>query len=131
MITKNPNRTSDYQFSISNDDEGNAALKNFRRTVKIWNAEQKLMALRDPNHIQLYKRVATFGRLGKNNPKAHSYRVANRGWRNAYQRIRLEDAKTVDVYCGVYQKVTHVYGGTPFTSYRHVGSPNRFEIGNA
>ena len=51
--------------------------------------------------------VKLHGRLGKDNPNAHKYSLANRGWKTyGYgQTIKLEDAAHADLY--VYERYSY------------------------
>ena len=100
-------RTNTYCFSVVNSDGGRVELENLRKEVKIFNAEERLKELKDPSYEGRVRKVAVFDRLGKNNPNAAKYRAANKGWRNAYARIRIADAATLDVYMAEFQKVTY------------------------
>lgn len=106
-MIKHPNRTSVYVGSVNNDATGLAELKVLRAETKVFNASEKVKALKDVDYKPLIRKVAVNGRLGKNNPNAFKYKEANKrnGWRNAYQRIALADAATLDVYVSTFMTV--------------------------
>lgn len=97
-------RSSNYKFTVNNDCEGLNKIRQLQKEAKIFNAEERLKEMKDPGYQPKIRRIAQYGRLGKNNPNAQKYRDANHTWRNAYQRILLEDAATIDVYVGTYVK---------------------------
>ena len=108
IATKHPRRSNAYQFSIPNNAEGLEALEEYRKIAKVFNAEQRLLKIKDPTHEQLFWKVAVFGRLGKKNPNAVKYQQRP-SWRNPYQRIAREDAATLDVYGSIYTKKVTTY----------------------
>jgi hypothetical protein len=115
------NRARNYRTTVNNDAEGKAELNKIRLETKIFNAEEKLKALKDSSYRPIVKRISVYGRLGKNNPNAHKYRTANRySFNNAYARIRIEDAATLDIYVTACRKVIHDYSGQPFVSYKEI-----------
>jgi hypothetical protein len=122
MKVVKPRRANTYCFTVNNTEGGKGEIENFRKECKIFNAEERIKALKEPGYVPKVKKIAVYGRLGKDNPNAAEYRAANKGWRNAYARIRIEDAATLDVYCGTYVKETLTYGGAPFTHYRCIGA---------
>lgn len=104
-------RSSTYRFSVNNNENGKKEIADIRLAAKIFNAEERLNAMKNPGYVPKIRKVALFGRLGKNNPNAEIYKERNRGsWRNPYQRIALEDAATIDVYATDYIKRADQWG---------------------
>ena len=103
----NNTRSDNYRFTISNDIEGHEKIAQLRKEISIFNLEEKIKSLKDPNIIRHTAKVDLFGRLGKNNPNAQRYRDLAKKNKNqwcgagAYQRIAIEDATTIDVYVRV------------------------------
>jgi hypothetical protein len=104
-----PNRTESYRFSATNDAEGCAHIAQLRKEIRILNLEEKIKSLKDSSHVRKVSKVDIFGRLGKNNVNAQSYRDAAKKQRKtwgfgayAYQRIAIADAATLDVYVRTY-----------------------------
>jgi hypothetical protein len=101
----NTNRSANYLKSIVNDQSAKDEILKVRAAARIFNLEQKLAQAKDPAHVRLVKKVDVYGRLGKNNPAALEYRhLAAKQRANftfgaqAYQRIAIKDAATVDIY---------------------------------
>jgi hypothetical protein len=88
-------RSSSYLGTINNDAAGLLELKEVRELVKKNNKLERTLSTGRPN----IQRVRACGRLGKNNPNAEKYKIANkRSWRNAYSDILKDDAATFDLY---------------------------------
>lgn len=97
------NTTSQYpgKSTVKNDPAGHAVIAYFRKEATIFNLQEKIKSLQDPNHVRKVMKVALYGRLGKNNPNAVKYRTAIRfssATYGDYRRIRIEDAATIDIY---------------------------------
>lgn len=106
-MTTQTNRSENYRFTVNNDAEGHIHIAQLRKQVCIFNAEERLKALKDSSYARQIAKVDIFGRLGKNNTNAQSYRDAAkkhrenfmRNWgASPYQRIAIADAKTIDCY---------------------------------
>jgi len=102
-------RSKTYNSTVTNDSEGLKTIAAIRSEVKVFNLEQKILSIKDSSHIRMTKKVALFGRLGKNNPNSDVYRnkVQSYGAGN-YQRISIEHAVTIDVYVTTFK--TGPYG---------------------
>lgn len=117
-MIKKAKRSSTYLGSVDNTEIGNAEITQVRLDARIFNAEQKLKALKEPGYEPKIRKVALFGRLGKNNPNAEKYRSRNRNsWRNAYQRIAIADAATLDIYVTDYVKRKDNWGNRWLTAH--------------
>jgi hypothetical protein len=107
MTMTNNTRSDNYRFTTTNDTAGHDKIAQLRKEISIWNLEEKLKSLKDPNIIRHTAKVDLFGRLGKNNPNAQGYRDSAKKNKNrwfgagAYQRIAIADAATLDVYVRV------------------------------
>lgn len=110
-MIKNTGRSSTYVGTVDNRVIGKLEIDELRHEAKIFNAEERLKALKNPGYEPKIRKVAICGRLGKNNPAAATYKERNRGsWRNAYQRIALKDAATLDIYVTTYVKRKDQWG---------------------
>lgn len=85
-------------IKVKNTAEGQETISDLRRQARVENAKSRAKALLDPSYVPTFVRVATFGRLGKNNPNSWIYRQRNAGWRNGYQRIEMQHAAEIAVY---------------------------------
>ena len=115
MKVVNKGRANSYRFSVNNTEGGKKEIAELRLSAKIFNAEEKLKALKNPGYEPKIRKVAIYGRLGKNNPNADKYKVKT-GWGNPYARIHIEDAATLDVYTTDYVKRTDQYGSRWITA---------------
>jgi hypothetical protein len=116
-MIKNKGRSHTYVGSVDNTAIGNQEIAIVRHEAKVFNAEQKLANLYDPTYVPKIRKVALFGRLGKNNPNAQKYRDQQRGsWHNAYQRITIADASTIDIYVTEYIKRSRSDGSAWYTA---------------
>ena len=106
-MTTHTNRSENYRFTVNNDAEGHIHIAQLRKQARIFNAEERLKALKDSSYARQIAKVDIFGRLGKNNVNAQSYRDAAKKQRenfiaywgaNPYQRVAIADAKTIDCY---------------------------------
>lgn len=110
-MTTHLNRSENYRFTVNNDAEGQVRIAQLRKEVRIFNAEERLKALKDSSYARQIAKVDIFGRLGKNNANAQRYRDAAKKQRenfiahwgaNPYQRIAMADAVTIDSYVRVW-----------------------------
>lgn len=108
-MIKNTGRSSTYIGSVDNTAIGNQEIAELRLSTKIFNAEEKLKALKNPGYEPKIRKIALYARLGKNNPRAGRYKVKT-GWGNPYSRIRIEDAATIDIYATDYIKRNDQWG---------------------
>lgn len=106
MKTFHANRSSAYLFSVQNNEEGHAHIAEIRKQVREVNAEERLIAKKDPSYEPIFLQIAVRARLGQNNPNAKIYRERAKSMKaarfhlgsHAYQNIALEHAVTFDVY---------------------------------
>lgn len=93
--------STDYLFTVTDlNDERIAEAKLTARFKGIEESIQEMIAKHKGLHV-LYKRryrVIIRGRLGKDNPNAHLYRVGGKYYRSSSQDIRHEHATRFDVY---------------------------------
>jgi hypothetical protein len=94
-------RSTTYRFTVPNTPAGLAKIADLREAVRFENAVIRKQAwnakVENVNpHRPLRMKVAVFGRLGKDNPNRDEYRLSGRY--NAYQRIAIRHAATLDVY---------------------------------
>ena len=101
----NTDRSTNYLKSIVNDQSALAEVRRVQTSARVFNLEQKLAQAKDPTHVRFVQKVDYYGRLGKNNPAALEYRHlaakqrANFTWgTQAYSRIAIKDAATIDIY---------------------------------
>jgi len=101
--------SSDYVMTIKSDDPRMSdLLDSIRRSIKIYNAERRVHEIENPKFVtyswsgkQEVRTRATLrvrGRLGKDSPHAHLYRLGGPLHRRSSQDIKLEHAERVDVY---------------------------------
>ena len=93
-------RTSDYAFTTTNPNDSRIA--DLKLHALIMGMENKIIELKNPDVAKrAFKsryRVLVRGRLGKDNPNAHLYRVGGPLKRSTSQDIRHEHAQRFDVY---------------------------------
>ena len=93
--------STDYLFTVTElNDERIAEAKLNDLFMGIEDSIQEMNAKQKCLHV-LYKRryrVIIRGRLGKDNPNAHLYRVGGKYYRSSSQDIRHEHATRFDVY---------------------------------
>jgi hypothetical protein len=95
-------RTDTYQYTVNADANGDQIFRDVQKQAKIFNAEQRVLKLKNPDHVLLRKTVARQARLGRQNPNAWRYQERNQNsWRNAYQRIEWDHAAHFDIYVTV------------------------------
>lgn len=101
----NTTRSTNYLKSIVNNQTAKDEILKVRADARIFNLEQKLAQAKDPAHIRFVKKVDVYGRLGKNNAAAPEYRQLAAKQRanftfgtQAYSRIAIKDAATIDIY---------------------------------
>ncbi len=102
----NTHRSETYLKTIVNDSYAAETIAAVRAGARAYNRAEKAIASvsTNPHHTRLTKKVDVFGRLGKNNAAAASYRERaeknrrNYSCRNPYQRIAIADAATIDIY---------------------------------
>lgn len=104
-------RSKTYNSTVTNDFEGLSVITQIRLEAKIFNLQEKIKGLSDSSYSCKHKRIALFGRLGKNNPNAHVYRTLAAKQRktnwfgaHAYQRISMKHAATIDIYMTLENK---------------------------
>lgn len=101
--------STDYVMTVqANDPSLPDIIANIRRTVKAYNAHRRGYEIESPEYVdfswsgkQEVRRRAVVrvrGRLGKNSPHAHLYRVGGPLKRYSSQEIKLEHSERVDIY---------------------------------
>ncbi len=101
--------SSGYVMTIKTDDPRlPELLASIKRSIKIYNAERRVHEIENPKFVtyswsgrqevrtRAYLRVR--GRLGKDNPNAHLYRLGGPLHRFTSQDIRVEHSERVDIY---------------------------------
>lgn len=103
------NRTSSYVMTVeANDPRLPDIIANIKKSIKVWNAQQRVTELQDPKFVtyswsgkqEVRKRasIRVRGRLGKDNPNAKLYRRGGPLYRWTSQDIKPEHAARVDIY---------------------------------
>lgn len=103
------NRTSSYVMTVeANDPRLPDIIANIKKSIKLWNAQQRVSELEEPKFVEyswsgkqeVRKRafIRVRGRLGKDNPNAKLYRQGGPLHRYTSQDIRLEHSERVDIY---------------------------------
>lgn len=98
-----------YLFTVETNDPNLAAfIADAKHKVKVHNAKRRVYEIENPEFVtfswsgkqEVRRRVQVRvrGRLGKNNPNAHLYRLGGPLHRSTSQDIKLEHAARVDVY---------------------------------
>lgn len=102
-------RTSSYVMTVeANDPRLPDIIANIKKSIKLWNAQQRVTELQDPKfvtyswsgkqEVRTRASIRIRGRLGKDNPNAKLYRQGGPLHRYTSQDIKPEHAVRVDIY---------------------------------
>ena len=103
------NRTSSYVMTVeANDPRLPEIIANIKKSIKVWNAQQRVTELQDPKfvtyswsgkqEVRTRASIRIRGRLGKDNPNAKLYRQGGPLHRYTSQDIRPEHSTRLDIY---------------------------------
>lgn len=102
-------RTSSYVMTVeANDPRLPEIIANIKKSIKVWNAQQRVTELQDPKfvtyswsgkqEVRTRASIRIRGRLGKDNPNAKLYRQGGPLHRYTSQDIRPEHSTRLDIY---------------------------------
>lgn len=102
-------RTSSYVMTVeANDPRLPEIIANIKKSIKVWNAQQRVTELQDPKfvtyswsgkqEVRTRASIRIRGRLGKDNPNAKLYRQGGPLHRYSSQDIRPEHSTRLDIY---------------------------------
>ena len=90
-----------YRFTVTNDADGQAALKHLKELTKLHNDIEKEKAHKNQTYEPQVGRLAAIGRIGRNLLVGPRYRVKPKGPNDdsqAKHTAPLDSARTIDVY---------------------------------
>lgn len=90
-----------YRFTVTNDADGQAALKHLKELTKLHNEAERAKANKNQEYSPRLERLTTIGRIGRNLLVGPRYRVKPKGPDDdsqAKHSAPLDSARTIDVY---------------------------------